>query len=102
MAVQRGLADLLGERGVALVELLLDLVEDALFVFGERHRPNSLVGGTPVGPVEAIIAQGADGDNAVRGRPGSGVRRVRTPLLLAPAGQAQTSPWTAQAGGTDG
>ena len=32
------LADALREGGIALVELLLDLVEDPLFVFGERHR----------------------------------------------------------------
>ena len=74
VAVQGGLADLLRERGVALVELLLDLVEDALFVFGERHRPNSLLGGTPVGPAGAIIAQGAGGDNAARGSPSDGAR----------------------------
>ena len=37
------LADALREGGIALVELLLDLVEDALFVFGERHRPTPCI-----------------------------------------------------------
>ena len=37
VAVQRRLADLTSELGVAVVEVLLDLLENALFVFGERH-----------------------------------------------------------------
>ena len=37
VAVQRALADALRERGIALVELLLDLVKDALFIFTEWH-----------------------------------------------------------------
>ena len=57
--------DLLRERGIALVELLLDLVEDALFVFGERHRPNSLLGGALVGPVRPSSHRRAGADNAV-------------------------------------
>ena len=105
VAVQGGLADLLRERGVALVELLLDLVEDALFVFGERHRPNSLLGGAPVGPAEAIIAQAADGDNAAGAAHTGRVMcrvRIRPPLLLAPPGEPEALARATQAGRTDG
>ena len=73
---------LLRERGIALVELLLDLVEDALFVFGERHRPNSLAPLAPARTDWAIIAHGAAGRQRV-------VRAATTsvygPVRLVPA-----------------
>ena len=40
--VQRGRLDGLGVLGIVLVEATLDLVEDALFVFGKRHRSTPL------------------------------------------------------------
>src|SRR5437763_10594909 len=42
VAVQGGRADLPGQCRVVLVELLLDFLEDSLFVFRQRHVPSPL------------------------------------------------------------